>query len=67
MTKATDIMSKKLQEVSFKTTNNILISNVTADEIPNSEELKNLLIKQIEKDKEVCIKLVDAFKEKYEI
>jgi len=48
MTKATDIMSKKLQEVSFKTTNNILISNVTADEIPNSDELKNLLIKQIE-------------------
>ena len=48
MTKATDLMSKKLQEVSFKTTNNILISNVTADEIPNSEELKNLLIKQIE-------------------
>ena len=48
MNKATDIMSKKLQEVSFKTTNNILISNVTADEIPNSEELKNLLIKQIE-------------------
>ena len=43
MTKATDIMSKKLQEVSFKTTNNILISNVTADEIPNSDELKNLL------------------------
>jgi riboflavin kinase/FMN adenylyltransferase len=28
---------------------------------------KELLIKQIEKDKEVCIKLVDAFKEKYEI
>ena len=26
-----------------------------------------LLIEQIEKDKEVCIKLVDAFKEKYEI
>ena len=30
-------------------------------------ESKELLIKQIEKDKEVCIKLVDAFKEKYEI
>ena len=48
MTKATDIMSKKLQEVSFQSTDNILISNVTADEILNSEELKNLLIKQIE-------------------
>ena len=48
MTKATDIMSKKLQEVSFQSTDNILISNVTADEILNSEELKNLIIKQIE-------------------
>ena len=28
---------------------------------------KELLIEQIEKDKEVCTKLVDAFKEKYEI
>ena len=28
---------------------------------------KELLIKQIEKDKEVCIKLIDNFKEKYEI
>lgn len=28
---------------------------------------KELLIKQIEKDKEVCIKLIDTFKEKYEI
>ena len=26
-----------------------------------------LLIEQIEKDKEVCIKLIDTFKEKYEI
>ena len=28
---------------------------------------KELLIKQIEKDKEVCIELIDTFKEKYEI
>ena len=28
---------------------------------------KELLIKQIEKDKEVCIKLINTFKEKYEI
>ena len=28
---------------------------------------KQLLIKQIEKDKEVCIELIDTFKEKYEI
>ena len=30
-------------------------------------ESKELLIKQIEKDKEVCIELIDTFKEKYEI
>ena len=28
---------------------------------------KELLVKQIEKDKEVCIELIDTFKEKYEI
>ena len=30
-------------------------------------ESKELLVKQIEKDKEVCIELIDTFKEKYEI
>ena len=30
-------------------------------------ESKDYLIKQIENDKEVCIKLIDSFKEKYEV
>ena len=39
------------------------------DKIRDEKKFDNmeLLIKQIEKDKEVCIELIDAFKEKYEI
>tara|TARA_B100000925_G_scaffold291036_1_gene277789 strand:- start:11 stop:961 length:951 start_codon:yes stop_codon:yes gene_type:complete len=39
------------------------------DKIRDEKKFDNmeLLIKQIEKDKEVCIKLIDTFKEKYEI
>ena len=49
MTKATEIMRKELEKVDFKKTNNTLISNVTAEEISDVEDLKNLLISQIEK------------------
>ena len=49
MTKATEIMRKELEKVDFKKSNNKLISNVTADEILDVKELKNLLISQIEK------------------
>ncbi len=48
MDKATAVMSKELQKVNFKESKNLLISNVTAQEISDKEELKNLLIKQIE-------------------
>ena len=48
MNKATAVMSKELQRVNFIDSKNLLISNVTAQEISNKEELKNLLIKQIE-------------------
>ena len=48
MDKATAVMSKELQKVNFIGSKNLLISNVTAQEISNKEELKNLLIKQIE-------------------
>ena len=48
MDKATAVMSKELQRVNFIDSKNLLISNVTAQEISNKEELKNLLIKQIE-------------------
>ena len=49
MTNATEIMKKELENVDFKKSNNTLISNVTADEILNVKDLKNLLISQIEK------------------
>ncbi len=48
MKRATDIMSKELDKLNFKKGKNTLISNITADEIFNAEELKDLLIKQIE-------------------
>ena len=49
MSKATEVMTKELQKLNFKQSKNILISNVTANEISNIEDLKGLLIKQIEK------------------
>ena len=48
MSKATEIMREELGKLTFKKGSNPLISNVTADEIFNSDELKDLLIKQIE-------------------
>ena len=48
MKKATEIMTKELQKLNFKKGNNVLISNITADEVFNANELKDLLIKQIE-------------------
>ena len=48
MKKATEIMRLELDKLNFKKGSNTLISNVTADEISNSIELKDLLIKQIE-------------------
>ena len=48
MKQATNIMKKEIETVNFKKGNNILISNVTADEINDTEQLKKLLIDQIE-------------------
>jgi len=48
MNKATNIMSDELTKLKFIDGENKLISNVTANEISNSAELKDLLIKQIE-------------------
>jgi [acyl-carrier-protein] S-malonyltransferase len=48
MNKATNIMKEELIKLKFKKGNNSLISNITADEIFNADELKDLLIKQIE-------------------
>ena len=48
MNNATKIMAEELNKLNFKESKNILISNVTAKEITNIVELKDLLIKQIE-------------------
>ena len=48
MSKATSIMNKELNKLSFNQVENKLISNVTAKKILNTNELKDLLIKQIE-------------------
>ena len=48
MNKATNIMSDELNKLNFVESENKLISNVTAKEISNTNELKDLLIKQIE-------------------
>ena len=48
MNKASEIMKNEIEKVNFVDSNNKLISNVTANEILNKEELKKLLIDQIE-------------------
>jgi len=48
MSKATKIMTDELNKLNFKNGQNKLISNVTANEIKDLDELKTLLIKQIE-------------------
>jgi len=48
MNKATNIMSIELSKLNFIEGKNKLISNVTANEISNIDELKDLLVKQIE-------------------
>tara|TARA_Y100000768_G_scaffold251135_1_gene190786 strand:+ start:36 stop:962 length:927 start_codon:yes stop_codon:yes gene_type:complete len=48
MNNATKTMTKELNKLNFKNTSNKLISNVTAEEISDEKNLKELLIKQIE-------------------
>ena len=48
MNKETNIMKEEITKLKFKKGKNVLISNITADEIFNEDELKDLLVKQIE-------------------
>ena len=48
MNKATNIMNNELNKLNFNEGENKLISNVTANKISNTTELKELLVKQIE-------------------
>ena len=62
MNKATGLMKQKIEKLEFKDANKKLISNVTAEEILNKEEIKRLLIDQIEKRvrwRESVINMID--------
>ena len=48
MNKATEIMKNEINKLNFTNSNKKLISNVTANEIFDKEELKKLLVDQIE-------------------
>jgi len=48
MKKATNIMKSEIEKTNFQDSKNALISNVTAKKILDKEDLKNLLINQIE-------------------
>jgi len=48
MSKATEIMKKEILKINFKESKNMLISNVNAKEILNKDDLKRLLVDQIE-------------------
>ena len=48
MKKATEIMNKEIEKSNFQSSDILLISNVTANEISSKDELKKLLIDQIE-------------------
>ena len=48
MNKATEVMKKEIEKVNFQNSDIKLISNVTANEIKNKDELKKLLIDQVE-------------------
>jgi [acyl-carrier-protein] S-malonyltransferase len=63
MNKATNIMDDELNKLNFNDGENKLISNVTANEILNTTELKRLLVKQIENRvrwRESVINMIDS-------
>ena len=63
MGKATQIMKQEIEKVKFNDSSIKLISNVTAKEISNKEDLKKLLIDQIENRvrwRESVIKIADS-------
>jgi len=63
MNKATNIMNDELNKLNFNEGENKLISNVTANEISNTTELKELLVKQIENRvrwRESVVNMIDS-------
>ena len=63
MSRATEIMRREIENKNFRDVEMKLISNVTADEIANKDDLKKLLIEQIESRvrwRESVIKMIDT-------
>ena len=48
MSSATEIMRKEISNTKFNNPNNLIISNVTGEETNNSNQIKDLLVRQIE-------------------
>ena len=48
MNKATKIMAQELKNLNIKTSRNMMISNVTAKEVSLADDIKQLLVEQIE-------------------
>ena len=48
MKNATEIMKNEIEKLNFQDSSNVLVSNVTAKKILNKDDLKDLLVKQIE-------------------
>ena len=62
MQKASKVMKEEIEKVNFIDRKNVLISNVTADEIADKNILKSLLIEQIENRvrwRESILKMID--------
>ena len=68
MNKATEVMEKHINELSLSTGLNNVISNVTAKSVSDPNEIKNLLIKQIENRvrwRESVINMIDQNTEQF--
>ena len=68
MNKATEVMEKHINELSLNTGLNNVISNVTAKSVSDPNEIKNLLIKQIENRvrwRESVINMIDQNTEQF--
>tara|TARA_B100000900_G_C20518164_1_gene690998 strand:- start:289 stop:1215 length:927 start_codon:yes stop_codon:yes gene_type:complete len=68
MYNATQIMREELEKLNFKKGCNTLVSNITANEIFNADELKELLVKQIENRvrwRESVINMIDKGVEQF--
>ena len=68
MNKATDVMEKHINKLSLSTGLNNVISNVTAKSVSDPNEIKNLLIKQIENRvrwRESVINMIDQNTEQF--